>query len=297
VNRWTWIQAVASIQAVAIIKENATGGAVTQKFRRVFGTRKPVIGMVHFGALPGSPLFDVGQGLEGLVEGIAKDIDALQGAGFDAIMFGNENDRPYEFEVDTASTATMAYAIGRVRDRISLPFGVNVLWDPMSSIALAAATGATFVREIFTGTYASDMGPWTPDAGKAMRYRDRLHRQDLALLYNVSAEFAYSLDQRSLPDRARSAVFSSVPDAILVSGQITGEAAALSDLEAVKKVLPDTPVLANTGVKHATVADVLKIADGCIVGSSLKVDGNTWNAVDPERASEFMRLARAARGS
>ena len=70
----------------------------------------------------------------------------------------------------------------------------------------------------------------------------------------------------------------------------------MSDLEAVKKALPDTPVLANTGVKHATVADVLKIADGCIVGSSLKVDGNTWNAVDPDRAAEFMRLARAARG-
>ena len=67
------------------------------------------------------------------------------------------------------------------------------------------------MREIFTGTYASDMGPWTPDAGAAMRYRDRLGRQDLAVLYNVSAEFAYSLDRRSLADRARSAVFSSHP--------------------------------------------------------------------------------------
>ncbi|MEQ1941573.1 BtpA/SgcQ family protein [Mesorhizobium sp. VNQ89] len=270
---------------------------MTDKFKRVFGAGKPVIGMVHFGALPGSPLYDADRGLDGIIDGISRDIDALQQAGFDAIMFGNENDRPYEFAVDTASTATMAYAIGRVRDKITVPFGVNVLWDPMSSIALAAGTGAAFVREIFTGTYASDMGPWTPDAGKAMRYRDRLHRQDLALLYNVSAEFAHSLDQRSLPDRARSAVFSSIPDAILVSGQITGEAAKMVDLEAVKKVLPDTPVLANTGVKHATVGDVLLIADGCIVGSSLKVDGNTWNAVDPDRAAEFMRLARAARSA
>ena len=78
---------------------------------------------------------------------------------------------------------------------------------------------------------------------------------------------------------------------------ITGEAAAMSDLEAVKKALP----------RHAGAcqyrrqardrgAMCCKIADGCIVGSSLKVDGNTWNAVDPERAREFMRLARAARG-
>lgn len=269
---------------------------MTTRFSRIFPGKKPVIAMVHFGALPGSPLHDSGAGLDGLVEGIRKDLRALQAAGVDAVMFGNENDRPYEFKVDTASTAAMAYAIGQVKREITVPFGVNVLWDPMSSVALAAATGAGFIREILTGTYASDMGPWNPDAGAAMRYRDRLGRRDLAMFNNVSAEFAWSLDQRSLPDRARSAVFSSIPDAILVSGIITGEAAALSELEAVKKVLPDTPVLANTGVKHATVADVLRVADGCIVGTALKVDGNTWNAVDPERAKEFMRLARAARG-
>jgi len=265
-------------------------------FRRVFGAGKPVIGMVHFGALPGAPLYDAAAGLDGLIEGARADLHALQAAGFDAVMFGNENDRPYEFQADTAATATMAAIIGQLRAEITVPFGVNVLWDPRSSIALAAATGARFVREIFTGSYASDMGPWTPDAGAAMRYRNRLGARDLAMLYNVSAEFADSLDRRSLPDRARSAVFSSIPDAVLVSGQITGEAAAPGDLEAVKSVLPDTPVLANTGVRHDTVADVLRIADGCIVGSSLKIGGDTWNAVDPARAADFMDRARAARG-
>jgi membrane complex biogenesis BtpA family protein len=268
---------------------------MTATFRAVFGEGKPVIAMVHLGALPGTPLHDAERGLAGLVEGAARDLDALQDAGFDAVMFGNENDRPYEFAVDTASTATMAYVIGRLRERITVPFGVNVLWDPMSTMALAAATGAAFAREIFTGTYASDMGPWTPDAGRALRYRDRLGRRDLALLYNVSAEFAYSLDRRPLADRARSAVFSSIPDALLVSGAITGEAAAMGDLEAVKRALPDTPVLANTGVKHDTVAEVLRVADGCIVGSSLKVDGDTWKPVDPGRAADFMARARAAR--
>lgn len=266
-------------------------------FSRVFGRGKPVIAMVHFGALPGAPLYDAEAGLAGLLRSARADLNALQAAGFDAVMFGNENDRPYEFQVDTASTATMACLIGQLRAEITVPFGVNVLWDPKSSVALAAATGAAFVREIFTGTYASDMGPWTPDAGAAMRYRNRLHRPDLAMLYNVSAEFADSLDRRPLPDRARSAVFSSIPDAVLVSGQITGEAAALSDLAAVKKVLPDTPVLANTGVKHATISDVLAVADGCIVGSALKYEGHTWNAVDPDRARDFMARVRAIRGS
>ncbi|MCW1920678.1 BtpA/SgcQ family protein [Rhodobacter sp. KR11] len=266
-----------------------------QNFARVFGASKPVIAMVHLGALPGSPLYDAEAGIEGLVQGARADLAALQAAGFDAVMFGNENDRPYEFQVDTASTATMAWVIGQLRGEIAVPFGVNVLWDPMASVALAAATGAAFVREIFTGTYASDMGPWTPNAGAAMRYRNRLGRRDLAMLYNVSAEFADSLDRRPLADRARSAVFSSVPDAVLVSGAITGEAARMEDLEAVKRALPETPVLANTGVKHATVADVLAVADGCIVGSALKVDGHTWNAVDPDRAMDFMARVRSLR--
>jgi len=266
------------------------------RFQRVFGDRKPVIAMVHLGAMPGTPLHDGAAGIDGILTAARADLVALQAAGFDAVMFGNENDRPYELRVDTATTATMAYVIGRLRSEITVPFGVNVLWDPMASIALATATSAAFVREIFTGTYASDMGVWAPDAGAAQRYQHRLGARDLALLYNVSAEFAGSLDPRSLPDRARSAVFSSIPDAVLVSGTITGEAAKMTDLEAVKRVLPTTPVLANTGVKHDTIADVLRAADGCIVGSALKQNGDTWAAVDPDRATDFMARVRAARG-
>ena len=69
----------------------------------------------------------------------------------------------------------------------------------------------------------------------------------------------------------------------------------MSDIKAVKAVLPDTPVLANTGVKHDTVRDVFAVADGCIVGSALKYGGDTWRAVDPERASDFMKLVRKVR--
>ena len=178
---------------------------------------------------------------------------------------------------------------------ILIPFGVNMLWDPMATVALGATTGATFVREIFTGSYASDMGNWTADAGKAMRYRDQLNRKDMLMLFNVSAEFAYSLDQRSLADRAKSVAFSSIPDAILVSGQITGEAADLSELKMVKDTVSNLPVLANTGVKHETVEEIFRIADGCIVGSALKYSGDTWQSVDPDRAKDFMERVKKIR--
>lgn len=260
------------------------------KFYKLFGTKKPIIAMVHLGALPGSPLYNKESGITGLIKEAKKDLEALQTAKFDAIMFGNENDRPYQLKVDTASTAAAAYIIGELKRDIKIPFGVDMLWDPMATIALGTATKANFVREIFTGTYSSDMGIWAPNAGEALRYKKNLGSDEMLLLFNISAEFAYSQDRRPLTDRARSVVFSSLPDAILVSGQITGEAASMNDLMSVKKALPHTPVLANTGVKHDTVIQVLKNADGCIVGSSLKEDGNTWKPVDPKRARDFMNI-------
>ncbi len=171
-------------------------------FQRVFGPGKPVIAVVHLAALPGASLYDADTGLAGLCEGARADLHALQAVRFDAIMVGNENGRPYEFKADTASTATMTYLIGLLRAEITTPFGANVLWDVHSTVALAAATGAAFVREIFTGTYASVVGPRTPGAGAVMRCRNRPYRRDLVILYNISAEFADSLHRRPLPERA-----------------------------------------------------------------------------------------------
>jgi len=264
-------------------------------FEKLFKTTKPVIAMVHLPALPGSPLYNSKLGLNYILETAEKDLLALQEAGVDAVMFGNENDRPYEFNANPASSSAMAYVIGALSNKITVPYGVNVLWDPMSTIAVAASTDAHFVREIFTGTYASDMGYWNPDAGKAMRYRNSLNREDLLMFYNISAEFAYSLDKRSVAERSKSVVFSSIPDAILVSGQITGESVAISELKKVKNLIPHTPVLANTGVKIENVEDTLSITDGVIIGSSLKVDGNTWNTVDPKRANDFMNKVKSIR--
>ncbi len=264
-----------------------------ERFEALFG-RKPVIAMVHLKALPGTPLYD--GDLEGIVAAAQRDLLALQEAGVDAVMFGNENDRPYELSVDRASVATMAYVIGRLKPLLRVPFGVDVLWDPLATMALAAATGARFAREVFTGLYGSDMGLWEGRAAEALRYRKRLLRDDLFLFYNVAAEFASPLDTRPLVERAKSALFSSLADALLVSGPMTGEGVDLGALRAVKEALPGVPVLANTGVRHETVGAILEVADGVIVGTALKRGGVTWNEVDPERAQAFMDLVRRARG-
>jgi membrane complex biogenesis BtpA family protein len=254
--------------------------------------KKVVIAMAHIGALPGSPLYDADGGVNKLIEGVLKDIDALQTGGVDAIMFGNENDRPYRFAAPAEGVAAMTAIVATLKPLLKVPFGVNYLWDPSASVAIACATGAAFAREIFTGVYASDMGLWRPNAAEALTLRRNLGRPDLKLLFNINAEFASSLDTRPIELRAKSAVFSSLADAVLVSGPLTGQAVDASALRRVREAVPDTPVFANTGVRIDNVRDIFAIADGCVIGTHFKVDGDTWKPVDGERVKRFMDFVR-----
>jgi membrane complex biogenesis BtpA family protein len=256
---------------------------------------KTVIAMVHIGALPGTPLFDAKGSLAKLIDGVAADIERLQAGGVDAVMFGNENDRPYVFKAPPEGVAAMTAVVQAAKPSLRVPFGVNYLWDPLASVAIGAATGASFVREIFTGLFASDMGLWQPDAAGAARLRRNLGRDDMKLLFNINAEFAYSLDQRPIELRAKSAVFSSLADAILVSGPLTGQPVDQAQLRAVREAVANVPVFANTGVNIDNVRDILELADGVVIGTHFKRDGDTWNPVDGERVERFMDVVAKLR--
>lgn len=249
---------------------------------------KLIIGMVHFPPLPGSPEFNDDSNLSKIISTVKQDLESLQDNGIDAIMFGNEGDRPYTLKASNPSLITMAYAIGLLKGYIKVPFGVNYLWDPVATVALGSVTNADFAREVFTGVYDSDMGLWQPNAAKALRLRSNLNNKKLKLMFNVNAEFASPLGNRTTGEKAESAVFSSLADAICVSGVITSKAVNINDLKDTKNKVNDIPVFANTGVNIENVKDILDIADGCVIGSHLKYEGITWNKIDPDRVKKFM---------
>jgi membrane complex biogenesis BtpA family protein len=260
-----------------------------------FLVKKPAIGMIHLLPLPSAPHYDAQGGMEKILKQAQADLNALQDGGIDGVMFCNEHDRPYSLKADCAIVAAMAYVIGKLKDIIRLPFGVDVLWDPNAALAVAHATGASFVREIFTGVYASDMGLWNTDVGGAMRYKRFIGADRVRVLYNINAEFAGPLADRPLDTVARSVVFSSIPDGICISGMMTGQPVQIEDLQLVRENVKPVPVFINTGARRENIAQLICNADGVIVGSSLKVDGKTWNSVDPERVKTFMSALIEAR--
>ena len=262
---------------------------------KLFGVEKPVIGMCHLQALPGDPKYDQIRGLAGVVESARADLMALQDGGVNAVMFSNEFSLPYLTKVDGITVAAMARVITELNPQLEIPFGVNVLWDPMASLDLAMATDASFVREIFTGVYASDFGLWNTNCGQVIRHQHAIGAQHVRLLFNIVPEAASYLGHRDIGDIARSTVFNTEPDGLCVSGLTAGKETSSQTLRIVKQAVPDTPVFANTGVNAANVIEQLSIADGAVIGTAFKEDADTWKPVDPVRVKTLMAQVQTLR--
>lgn len=261
----------------------------------VFKTNKPIIAMCHLQALPGDPSYDKRGGMQKVIDRACQDITALQRGGVDAIMFSNEFSLPYLTKVHTETVAAMARVIGELMDEITIPFGVNVLWDPVASLDLAVATEAKFVREVFTGVYASDFGLWNTNCGEVVRHQHAIGAEDVRLLFNIMPEASKYLAERNVVDIAKSTVFNNKPDALCVSGLIAGHETSAQTLKLVKDAVPDTIVFSNTGVRLENVEEQLGIADGAVVGTTFKVDSVFENPVDPQRVKDFMDKVRMVR--
>jgi membrane complex biogenesis BtpA family protein len=231
--------------------------------------------------------------MRGIYAALRDDVLALQDAGVDGLLFCNEHDLPYSIGVGVEVAAAQAALIGRLHSELSVPFGVDLLWDARSALAVARATGAAFVREVFTGVFDTDMGLLAPDFGELAGYRHAIGGDDIAIFTNVTPEFSRSVSGRSVAERARGAAFLGA-DALLISGPQAGAPVDQAELAEAKASAGDVPVLANTGVTAQNAAEILAVADGVIVGTHLKIDGSTWNAVDPHRARQLVRVVRAA---
>lgn len=262
----------------------------------LFGVQKPIIAMCHIHALPGDPHYDAAKGLAWVIDRARQDVQALQAGGVDAIMFSNEYSLPYLLKVEPITTITMARVIGELMPDITIPFGVNVLWDATASIDLAMATGGLFVREIFTGVYASDFGVWNTNCGEVVRHQHAIGGAQIKRLYNIVPEAAVYLAARDVASIARSTAFNTAPDALCVSGLTAGVAADAETLKVVKAAVPETLIFANTGVRLDNLDAQLAIADGAVVGTTFKRDGYIWNDVDAARVRAFMQKVREIRG-
>lgn len=270
-------------------------GAAQQPGMTERTTLPRLVGMVHLPALPGAPGFDGDRAA--IRERAVADAEALAGGGMDAVLVENFGDTPFHpGEVPRHVVASMTALVGAVRRAVDVPVGVNVLRsDGPGAIAVAAATGAAFVRvNVHTGARLTDQGVVEGRAHETLRLRDRLAARDVRVLADVDVKHSAPLAERPLAEVARETVERGGADGLVVSGPATGRPVNRGRLERVATVADETgvPLVVGSGVTPGTVTELLAVADACIVGTALKSGGETTAPVERTRVERFVAAAR-----
>lgn len=259
----------------------------------LFGGPRALLGVVHAGALPGTPRG--GEGLDDLLAAALRDARAYREAGFSGLVLENMHDRPYlKRGVGPEIVAAMTALARELRREVPLPLGVQVLAGAnREALAVAHASGAAFVRvEGFAFAHVADEGIIESDAGELLRYRKAIGAEAVRVFADVKKKHsAHALTADvDLVETARAAAFF-LADGVVVSGAATGRPTDPGEVRAVAAAV-GIATLVGSGVSAENLAEYAA-ADALIVGSWAKHEGLWSHPVDPRRAEA---LARAFAG-
>jgi membrane complex biogenesis BtpA family protein len=262
----------------------------------LFGKRRAVtIGVIHSRPLPGSPGYG-GEPVEDLYTFALAEGRRYRDAGLDGLIVENHGDIPFSKPDDLGpeTAACMAVMAERVRHEVGLPVGINVLANgAVAALAVAKASGAAFVRvNQWANAYVANEGLIEGPAARAARYRAWLHARAVRVFADAHVKHgAHAIvADRPVAELTRDVEWFDA-DAVIATGQRTGDAASLDELRTIRGATA-LPVLVGSGVTPGNVGEILSLADGVIIASSLKRDGVWWNEVDPDRAAAFMAEVR-----
>ena len=254
--------------------------------------RPILIGMVHLPALPGSPRHCLS--MDTIIDRAVQDALTLRKAGFTAVIVENFGDAPFAADrIEPVAVASMAVVAREVVRAFAMPVGINALRnDAAAGLGIAAAVGAAFIRvNVHVGVAATDQGIIQGQAADTLRLRQRIG-PDIGIFADVHVKHASPLSQPDIALAAEETAYRGHADALIVSGPSTGRAVDAANLRRVRDAVPDRPVLVGSGATAETIADLLQLADGVIVGSSLKAGGRVEEPVDAERARAFIAAVR-----
>lgn len=267
---------------------------MSDSFQSLFGAL-PLIGVVHLDALPGAPGY---QGeFEAVVEKAVREARIYAEGGLDGIIVENFGDAPFfPDQVPAETIAAMAVVCREVIRTVKVPVGVNVLRNDVDAgLAVAVAAGASFVRvNVHIGAVVADQGVIQGKAHLTLRKRAMMKAEQVLILADVGVKHAAPLAAMGLAVEARDVAARGGADAVIVSGSGTGVSVNTKELELVKQAAA-APVLIGSGTNPDNLEALAALADGFIVGSWFKEDGNVLNPVSEARVKEFVNLFEGIR--
>ena len=264
-----------------------------QKFKSIFKKEKPVIGMIHVKALPGTPKYSLNSA--NIIDEALKEAIIYKKAGIDSIMIENMHDIPYIKDgVGHEITTLMALIANSIKQETKLPIGIQILAGAnKEALAVAKASSIDFIRaEGFVFAHTADEGIIEAQAGDLLRYRKQIDADTVAIFTDIKKKHSsHAITQDvSLLDTAKAARFF-LSDGIIVTGNHTGETASIDELKTLKENL-DFPIFVGSGITQDNVATYLPICDAMIIGSYFKEHGYWENELSYDRVANFMESTK-----
>lgn len=254
------------------------------------GLGKVIIGMLHLPALPGAPLY--GGDMKRIRDGLLRDVEALDRGGVHGLMIENFGDVPfYPDRVPSHVVAQLTAMAMEVKQVSSLPLGINCLRnDGRSALAVAQAAGADYIRvNVLCGARVTDQGLVQGIAHDLLRDRAMLGAEKVKIFADVDVKHSAPLAPRPLKDEVDDLLERALADAVVVSGAGTGKPTDPGKVAEVKRHAGDVPLFVGSGANIDTMDELLRHADGLIVGTSFKKDGISTNPVELARVKALMK--------
>lgn len=264
----------------------------------LFDQSHPVIGVVHLGALPGSPRGRTADLREVFAAGV-RDAVTLASGGIDGVMVENASDMPFSRPEDIGpeTVAALTAACAEIRSAVDVPIGITCVANGVvPALAVARATGARWIRaNQWVNAYVANEGLLNGDAARATRYRDAIGADDVRIMADVHVKFgAHAITaDRGIAEQATDAEWFDA-DILIATGTRTGSPTSPEEVDEVRAGT-HLPVIVGSGLTPEQVEKLFAVADGAIVGQWLKEDGHWWNPVDPNRVERLMTAVGAIR--
>lgn len=264
------------------------------QWNNIFNTRKPVIGMIHVQALPGTPKHHLS--LKKIIGQAVNEALLYEKLGIDAIMLENMHDVPYlNKKVGAEVTACMTSIAYAVRKAVNVPMGIQILAGAnKEALAVAQAAGLNFIRaEGFVFGHIADEGYMDSCAGELLRYRKLIGAENIAIFTDIKKKHsAHNITSDvSIGETAKAAEFF-LSDGLVVTGSSTGKAVNVKDLNDVRKA-SSLPILIGSGITSVNIKDYWQNADGFIIGSHFKEAGLWSNPLSETRIRDLIKKAKA----
>jgi len=247
--------------------------------------------MIALPPMPGYPAFT---SIDALIDVALQDLERLEAGGVDGALVENDFDQPHTMVGGPEIHAAMTRVTREVVAKARIPIGVEVLLnDWRASLAIAASTGARFIRmDFFVDRVMTKCGPFEPDPAAVLAYRQTIRAEHVQLFTDLQVKYSTPIGEpKAIKQSAREAAAAGA-DAVIISGSETGIGPAPDDLRDAHA--GERPVLIGSGLTPENASALLPLASGAIVGTALRSGRTHADRVVLEQVRQLVHAARSA---